>query len=82
MVLLILSLKKVFIKEKNNVKIDSAASTGNHGKITYFISVTWLPLKAGTVDLKVLFLIYACLETCVSYLHVSDSLIFDRNCPA
>ena len=54
------SQKNVFIKKKTNVKTDIAASTGSHGKLTYLISVAWPPLEAGTFDLKVLFLIYAC----------------------
>jgi len=55
-----LSQKMFSSRKDTNVKIDIAASTGSHGKLTYFISVTWPRLKAETVDLKVLFLIYAC----------------------
>jgi hypothetical protein len=81
-VLLILSQRKFSSRKKTDVKIDIAASTGSHGKLTYFISFTWFSLEAGTVDLKVLFFIYACQEACVSYLHsVCDPLIFVRICP-
>jgi hypothetical protein len=54
--------KNVSEQKRLTLKIDSTASSGGKGKLTYFMSIPWSPLEAGLGRIRFL-----------SYLHVIGS---------
>ena len=84
LLLLIPSQKK--FNKKSNVNLDSAASNGGQGNLTYFVYCSWPPFEAALSRFTFPptsqpYLNVVC-NFYFSYWHfVSDPLISERNCP-